>query len=334
MKKLLLLICIILISVSCKKDESAKQINLNDYEGMISILEKSGDYSLFIQALEMTKMYEGFYMKEFTVFAPNDRAIIDMLTSEGKSKLDQLDEKRLKNIVQCSFIEGKVDLNKGDYYTSAMPSEEPGQNIHLYIKGNGNLKSTGKIMGNVILGKLHASLPFDIFKTDGIIKAPSIYDQIKHNPDLSIYITAIDELEMFLDLQDIYKNTSPITVIAWEAQIFNNFGVNTADDLFNLDLTTAYYLTETFITCASVQKRFLVNKLNEGKKLKMLSSYETILMKDVDGLDPGYVFLDTNDLNDDDEQDEPSINIRPNKMNIIATNGVLHTTKSVMVNLN
>lgn len=120
-KNLLFFSLIFIILTACNNSWDEYYARPDWLEGPIyQQLQKEGKFSMFISCLEATG-YSDILGRTgyFTVFAPNDEAMLNFLHARGLSSIDQLDTISIRQIVQYAIIDNGYTIRQLAAYQSS-----------------------------------------------------------------------------------------------------------------------------------------------------------------------------------------------------------------------
>lgn len=227
---LLLLATVLLLPFSCTKENFTETTdtspNINSY------LAQQEDYSLFSEAIKQAGASS--YLDAwgtYTVFAPDNNAMTNFLQSEGKSRVGDLSESEVKDLVNLhivqdtvstsQFRDGKIDRNSvfGMFITTAV------QNIdgesHFVLN-----KESKIIMPDIRVGN---GLIHGIDKVFSKI-THTVMEAVESDPTLSIFTEAL-QLTGLDALLNQREEEQFFSVLAVSNTAFQHIGINSAQDL-------------------------------------------------------------------------------------------------------
>lgn len=317
MKKILLFLLTLTVMYSCKKD-SLPQTDNYTYQELKQELERRGNFTQFLKAMDRMKMHELINDQPFTVLAPNDKAFVEYYLSKGITSLDHLNKKEVEEIARLCYLKGKMEMGKGNYYPTFLKMDRNMDNIHLYISMKKEEDKMGTVMETPIKSKLHSTPQFDVFETEGITSSPSVYDLIMMNPNLMFYTMTLSRTDLEQDFASILKGSGSVTALVWNQDYFHTvYGVSSLSDYNNLPaLFGGTFSIDLGLTLGN-QSAFTVGRQSVNQRFTDLPGLELELLYNQPGLD-GYFFRIVTNISDQ------TINYGTKKFNIRGKNGIMH----------
>jgi uncharacterized surface protein with fasciclin (FAS1) repeats len=205
--------------------------------------ETNSQFSLFDQILEKTG-YAGFLgaYGAYTIFAPNNDAVMAYFKSKGKTSVDQMNVDTLKAMAQMHIIQdtlSTLNFTDGKLPTPTMY----GQYITTGAANIGGVTSyTVNKQANILQPNIHVGNGL-IHTVDHVLSAATltIAKLVANNPKYSIFAQALTATG-FYDTLNVVPANNPgrpfLTLIAQTDSVFKAAGINSYTDLKNKYSTT------------------------------------------------------------------------------------------------
>ena len=230
MKKLKLFIGFILLSFTLSCSDDNEEINYEP-QTILDIIESNQNYSYLADALQKTGLYTSFdgsnANDSYTLYAPNNTAFANFLSTEGFSSLDDVPldvlEKVLLNHVMVDMIRYR-DFETGYYKTAAQYiNGNSMNNLSMHIE-QVNMRVTLNGESRITQGNVYATNGI-IHAIDKVIPIPSIVTFAKADRNLTNLLTALTRSDLTVDFASILSTNvgtspAPFTVFAPTDQAF------------------------------------------------------------------------------------------------------------------
>lgn len=269
---LLVLAASMLMPACLLRDPSERLPNL--YETM----QARPDFSMFVEALDRTTLVDDISSLLFTILIPTNNVFQSWLDANNYASISDVPQVRLEQIIRYHIQIGKTetDLFKSWYYTS--PSyESPDSSllvILLEITNNGI-----RINGEVAFTEtdIEAKNGY-IHVVDQVLETPNLYQLIEANDAFSIFLEAIDRLNLKPEL----TNSTPYTIFlptddAFDAWFDETNGLKNLDDLTDDELLKIlrYHLLNGNVRYDVLADEFNINyfKTLQGDSIKIAGDF-------------------------------------------------------------
>ncbi len=213
------------------RDPADKLPNL--YETM----QERSEFSIFVEALDRTEFVSDMSTLFFTVMVPTNNVFESWLQANNYASIQEVPQDRLEQLLRYHFQQGKTGtdvLNSGYYITPSY--EAPDSNflaILLEITNNGI-----RVNGDVAFTQtdIEAKNGF-IHVVDQVIETPNLYEMLEDNDAFSIFLEAVDRVNLKGEL----TNGTPNTILlptngAFETWFDETDGLKDLDDLSDDEL--------------------------------------------------------------------------------------------------
>ncbi|MEL7535039.1 MAG: fasciclin domain-containing protein, partial [Bacteroidota bacterium] len=183
------------------RDPADKLPNL--YETM----QERSELSIFVEALERTVFVEDLTSLFFTVMAPTDNVFESWLDANNYANIQEVPQARLEQLLRYHFQQGKTGtdlLNSGYYITPSYESPDSNFLAILLEITNDGIRVNGDIAFTQT--DIEAKNGF-IHIVDEVIETPNLYQMLEDNDAFSIFLEAIDRLNLKGELTNATPNT-------------------------------------------------------------------------------------------------------------------------------
>lgn len=326
MKKLSLLLLILFIGFSCKKDKEnpPSEEPLTIYERSIQELEAAGGYDQFATLMKKVDKNDMIKNGPVTLFVPSDSAMNSFLDENDIQYLDDLTINNMFGYITYSYINGMPYYEYHDYYETHGIDPEIPDSFYDFLVGPPDTRAyIGKIMDHNIVRKIYESPDLNIMEIDGLLHRPAtVQELVAMNPDLSIYLAVLNLKNSAPSFSDMIEKSKKSTLLALNNRSFNKIEIY---DTAFWDYGEEYVedILATFAFTVSTTAKFPVNPSQIGKSFTAINSMPMYLGFDEPTLSKGYVFLN------DQDPTIAGVELYTNNYNIHGSNGVIHMITDV-----
>ncbi len=238
--------------ISCSKTDDLQDRTITN------LIDSQPNLSIFRAALIQTDIYNLLKgTTAYTVFAPSDAAFNTFLTNSGYTTIDAVPNDVLTQILLNHIVVGSKTTGNflDNTYVKTLATKNatlPLVYLDLYVGNNG---SAVKINGTINLLTPNIVANNGIIHTiDGVIKLPTVFDQIVSNPKLNIFKTTITSAGQPNFAQLLSSSVNVTTAFVPTDAAFNSLNadlpVNAGLTTFSTDMKTKliyYHLVNSYL---------------------------------------------------------------------------------------
>ncbi len=207
---------LLLFVAGCGFDDDGPVLPPGDTRTVLEIIEGDADFSILVDALEMTGLDISLTgSSTFTIFAPNNAAF----NSSGIN-LAAIDTTELENILLYHILTGvgrpRESILAGQLYvTTANLNSPSGDPVQLFIDRTNDLitlNTTAQLVGDQVIGTNGV-----VHTIDEVLRPPTVGDMIQQNTlltDFAVLMAAADSLTSGISVLDTLKSGALFTVFA------------------------------------------------------------------------------------------------------------------------
>ena len=203
---------------SCSKDENEPQMVIQ--KTIFEHVASSMNYSYLLYALQKTDLDDILNGEgNFTLYAPNNRALIGFLMRRGYSALDKVPTEALKKLLLNHVMAGQIQYRdfKSGYYPTAASSDVNDRPLSIYIN-QVNMRVTLNGSSRIVQGNINASNGV-IHAVNAVIPIPSLVTFVLADPNLYNLSLALTRDDLTQDFPTILNTENgrapaPFTVFA------------------------------------------------------------------------------------------------------------------------
>ncbi|MFK7924482.1 MAG: fasciclin domain-containing protein [Bacteroidia bacterium] len=213
------------------RDPSEKLPNL--YETM----QARAEFSMFVEALDRTPFVEDMSTLFFTVMVPTNNVFQSWLDLNNYASIADIPQDRLEQTLRYHFQQGKTstDLLSSGYFISPA-YESPDSNFLAILLEftNDGFRVNGDVAFTEI--DIEAKNGF-IHVIDQVLETPNLYELLEDNDAFSIFLDAVDRLNLKGELINGTPNTIFLpTDAAFDSWFDDTSGLKDLDDLTDDEL--------------------------------------------------------------------------------------------------
>ncbi len=218
MKKYKFLVLLFFIITSCSKDD--KEVYVPIQKTIYDQIASSMNYSYLAYALEKTNLDDVLDGDdEFTLYAPNNTALVGYVMQAGYENFDDVPTATLKQILLNHVMVGQKEYRNFEtgYFKTAASSDANEQSMSIFIK-QVNMRVTLNGVSRIVQGNVRASNGI-IHAVNAVIPVPSLVTFVQADPNLYNLAEALMRDDLTVDFPTILSTVNgtapaPFTVFA------------------------------------------------------------------------------------------------------------------------
>ncbi|TKG96330.1 hypothetical protein EYV94_03485 [Puteibacter caeruleilacunae] len=326
-------VCLLVIAVGCERDIDQNFSVNEDLPIGLYLESRPNDFSLWIEALKETDLYNAFNVGgTYTAFVPDNDAMTAFMQEHGKSQVSDFDKEYLKEVVKyhtlntkfmhTNFIEGYIPDTTFTGDKLITKYGDAGINS-IYVNDEALIVEKDIEVINGVAHKIDKVLT---------VVTESLYEQIKKDETLTLFAEALEKTGWSDFLSEMDKNNLKFyTILGVSNDVFAANGVNSFQDLANkysdignykdakdsLNMFVGYHILNGGLSYGD-----LSTFPTENKKRNVLTAVEGELAT-VSEENQEILFNDDEELN-------YKVELNTENMNNLAKNGVYHVIKQEM----
>ncbi|MFA8450605.1 MAG: fasciclin domain-containing protein [Bacteroidales bacterium] len=195
MKKLSILFVLIFSIIACNKDNTDNPSSTipdtseASYNAMMSMLKEQGNFSSYMQALEITEIKDMMMaIPELTIMAPNDEAFDNYLNTLGMKDINQVPKKDLIKAIELTIMPGKTSMQSmdNDYMETLRIAKHGNKPIQLFIHKSKSRKDQILVMSSEIIQMDMPAENYIVNEVNQVMLPPMLQDFVQMDPNLNL----------------------------------------------------------------------------------------------------------------------------------------------------